>query len=61
MPTPVTVVASGGVSIVNTPLGTPMTPVSASVGALPMTVVADVASMGGIPISLVKEDLIPWP
>lgn len=61
MPTPVIVVASGGVPIVNTPLGTPMTPVSASVGAVPVTVVADAANIGGIPVNLVKEDLTQWP
>lgn len=61
MPTPVIVVASGGMAIVNTPRGTPMTPVAAAIGGLPVTVVADAANIGGIPVNLLKEDLTPWP
>ena len=57
MPVPVIVVASGGVPVINTPLGTPMTPVSGPVGGLPVTVVAD----GGFPVHLVKDDVTDWP
>jgi hypothetical protein len=57
MPVPVIVVASGGVPVINTPLGTPMTPVSVPVNGLPVTVVAD----GGFPVHLVNEDLTDWP
>jgi|GEM_PF-4407046 len=60
MPTPVIVVASGGVPIVNTALGTPMTPVAAVRGGLPVTIVSDVARIGGTPVHLVNEDLTEW-
>jgi hypothetical protein len=61
MPTPVVVVASGGMPIVNTTRGTPMTPVATAIGGTPVTIVADVANIGGVPVNLVKEDLTPWP
>jgi len=57
MPVPVIVVASGGVPVINTPLGTPMTPVTVPVGGLPITIVTD----GGFPVHLVKDDLTDWP
>lgn len=60
MPTPVVVVASGGVPIVNTPLGTPMTPVAAMLSGLPVTIVTDVARIGGVTVHLVNEDLTEW-
>lgn len=61
MPAPVIVVASGDVPIVNTTRGTPMTPVAAALSGLPVTIVADAANIGGIPVNLVKEDLTSWP
>lgn len=61
MPTPVVVVATGGVPIVNTPQGTPMTPIAAAIGAMPVVVIVDAAQIGGMPVNLVKEDLSPWP
>ena len=61
MPTPVIVVASGGVPIVSTPRGTPMTPVAATLSGLPVTIVADATNIGGIPVNLIKEDLTSWP
>jgi hypothetical protein len=57
MPVPVIVVASGGVPVINTPLGTPMTPIALTNGGMPVTVVAD----GGFPVHLVKDDLTDWP
>lgn len=60
MPTPVVVVASGGVPVVNTSLGTPMTPVTAAIGGLPVTIVTDVARIGGVPVHLVNNDLTDW-
>jgi hypothetical protein len=57
MPVPVIIVASGGVPIINTPLGTPMTPVTPPVGGLPIIIVMD----GGFPVHLVKDDLADWP
>jgi len=56
MPVPVIVVASGGVPVINTPLGTPMTPVTPPVNGLPVTVVTD----GGFPAHLLNEDLTNW-
>lgn len=60
MPVPVIVVASGGVPIVNTPRGTPMTPVSATLAGLPVTIVVETGLLRGIPVSLVNEDLTVW-
>ena len=57
MPVPVIVVASGGVPVVNTPLGTPMTPIALTNGGMPVTLVTD----GGFPVHLVKDDLTDWP
>lgn len=60
MPSPVVVVASGGAPIVNTPFGSPMTPVTAAIGGPPVTIVTDVARIGGMPVHLVNEDLTDW-
>ena len=59
MPVPVIVVASGGVPIVNTPLGTPMTPVTGTIGGVPVTLVTE-PNMRGFPVSLVNDDLTVW-
>lgn len=56
MPVPVIVVASGGVPAINTPRGTPMTPISTVNGGMPVTVVAD----RGFPVHLVNDDLTDW-
>lgn len=60
MPVPVIVVASGGVPVVNTPLGTPMTPVNAAIGGLPVTVVTEAPNMRGFPVHLMNDDLTDW-
>jgi hypothetical protein len=60
MPAPVIVVASGGVPIVNTALGTPMTPATAAIGGLPVTIVDENPPNRGIPVHLVNEDLTDW-
>lgn len=60
MPTPVVVVASGGVPIVNTPLGAPMTPVSAAIGGVPVTIVDENPPNRGFAVHLVNDDLTDW-
>lgn len=60
MPTPVIVVASGGVPIVNTSRGTPMTPVAASIGGMPATIVDENPPNRGFPVHLVNDDLSDW-
>ena len=54
MPTPVTIVASGGIPVTNSTLGAPFTPVAD--GGIPITLVDD----GGMPMALVNEDLSVW-
>jgi hypothetical protein len=54
MPTPVTIVDSGGIPVTNSTLGAPFTPVAD--GGIPITLVDD----GGMPMALVNEDLSAW-
>jgi hypothetical protein len=54
MPTPVTIVDSGGIPVTNSTLGAPFTPVES--GGIPITLVDD----GGMPMALVNEDLSAW-
>lgn len=58
MPVPVTIVASGGLPITETDLGTPMTPVAEGepTAGTPVTIVAS----GGLPVVLVNDDLTPY-
>lgn len=57
MATPVTIVASGGLPISETPKGTPMTPTQGTdPKAMPVTIVAS----GGLPVVLVNNDLTPY-
>lgn len=56
MPTPVSIVSSGGIPVTNTPLGTPMSPVEAPLYGPPVTVIEE----GGIPVHLVNDDLTDW-
>lgn len=61
MPVPVVVVASGGVPIVNTTRGAPMTPVNGTtIQGLPVTLVTEGAILGGMPVALVNDDLSVW-
>jgi len=54
MPTPVTIVESGGIPVTNSTLGAPFTPVES--GGIPITLVDD----GGMPMALVNDDLSAW-
>lgn len=60
MPTPVSIIDSGGVPIVNTPFGTPMTPVGAPLYGTPVTLVEEGSGLSGIPVHLVNDDLTDW-
>ena len=60
MPTPVSIVASGGLPIVDTSGGVPMTPVTAPVYGKPVTLVTDVDNIGAKPVTLVNDDLSDW-
>ena len=60
MPVPVTIVASGGVPIVDDPLGIPMTPTDGTTDNQPLAMPVTIVSSGGLPVNLVNEDLSDW-
>jgi hypothetical protein len=61
MPVPVTIVASGGLPITETPKGTPMTPTDGSTTNQPRAMPVTIVASGGLPVVLVKDDLSAYP
>lgn len=63
MPVAVSVVASGGIPIVDTGAtgkGVPMTPVTAPVYGIPVTIVTETGALRAMPVNLVNDDLSDW-
>lgn len=60
MPVPVSVVSTGGIPVINTALGVPMTPVTAPVYGVPVVIVTEGTNVRGLPVHLVNDDLTDW-